>query len=215
MTERILCVVEGDGERTAVPVLLNRMLTRLRRHLRVSVDSESTLCARNGDRITAPYDQKRQLGIEFFVARAVREKPAAVLVIVDAEDRCVQREARYDPPLGPELLERARRVAGGIPVGVVVANRMFESWFLADFHSLRARGHFPPTATFPRWRTPEANGGCKGWMTDLLGRKYSETRDQQAFAKHVSLPLRATLRARAPSFHKLYREVDRISRETT
>jgi hypothetical protein len=215
MTERILCVVEGDGERTAVPVLVDRVLAHLRRHRRLHVDPERVLCPRNGDCITADYDPVRKLGIEVFVARAVREKPAAVLVIVDAEDRCVQREARHDPPLGPELLARARRVAGGIPVGVVVANRMFESWFLADFHSLRARGHFPPTATFPRWRTPEANGGCKGWMTDLLRRKYSETRDQQVFAKHVSLPLRAKLRARAPSFHKLYREVDRISRETT
>jgi hypothetical protein len=52
-------------------------------------------------------------------------------------------------------------------------------------------------------------------MSDLLCRKYSETRDQHAFAQYVSLPLRAQLRARAPSFHKLYREVDRISRETT
>ncbi|MCU0691475.1 MAG: DUF4276 family protein [Polyangiaceae bacterium] len=209
----IVCVVEGDGERVAVPILVNRILQRLRRHPRLRVDPDFVLCPRNGDCIVAPHNPQCQLGIEVFVGRAVREKPAAVLVIVDAEQRCVDRATNGLPPLGPELLARARAVAGEVPVGVVVANRMFETWFLADYHSLRDRGRFLADSRYPGWRTPEENGGCKGWMRDFLGRKYLETSDQAEFAKIVSLPVRAKLRERSPSFFKLYREVDRLSRE--
>ncbi|MCC6528210.1 MAG: DUF4276 family protein [Polyangiaceae bacterium] len=210
--QRIICVVEGDGERSAVPTIIDRMLARLRRGRRIFADPERILCAHNGDRITQPFDAKRQLGIEYYVARAVRERPAAVVVIVDAEERCVARTAAREPPLGPELLGRARAVAGDIPVAVVVANRMFEAWFLADFHSFRSRGVLPAGARFQHWRTPEAVGGCKGWLEAALGVKYRETVDQGRLAAAVSLPLRRHMRARAPSFRKLYCEIERISR---
>ncbi|MBI4918181.1 MAG: hypothetical protein HY825_20255 [Acidobacteria bacterium] len=162
--------------------------------------------------VTRPHDEARMLGIEYFVRIAVRDKPAAVVVIVDAEERCVARTAAGEPPLGPELLGRARAVAGDIPVAVVVANRMFEAWFLADFHSLRSRKKLPADARFQHWRAPETVGGCKGWLEAALGVKYRETVDQGRLAADVSLPVRHHMRGRAPSFHKLYREVDRISR---
>ena len=209
---RILCIVEGDGEREAIPALVNRIIRHLRRDRLVMADPVRVICTHNGDRITAPYEPARQLGVEYFVARAAREKPSAILVIVDAEDRCLKRTATGGPPLGPELLARAQPAAGGIPVGVVIANRMFESWLLADFHSLRARGQLPAAAQLPPWRTPEAIGGCKGWLRDLLGRPYSETRDQPRLAQEISLPRGPALKQRAPSFAKLLREVDRISR---
>ena len=208
---RLICVVEGDGECAALPILVGRMLRHLRREQCVQVDP-IVLCAKDGARIARPYDPRRQIGVEWFVARAAREKPAGILVVVDAEDRCLKR-GDGEAPLGPHLLERARREAGGIPVAVVVANRMFEAWFLADFQSLRARGHLPASASFPHWRTPEAVGGCKGWLKDALGRTYAETRDQVAFAGVISLPLRPPMQGRSPSLWKLFREVDRLSRE--
>lgn len=209
---RLVCIVEGDGEVGAVPALVRRILTHLRRERRLDVDAARTICAKCGDRITQPFDRARQIGIEFFVERAAREKPAGILVVVDAEERCVKRSEARLPPLGPALRDRAAQVAGGIPVGVVVANRMFESWFLADFHSLRARGHLPRSARLPRWQAPEELGGCKGILKDLLGRTYSETRDQIRFAEHLSLPLTPRMRSRAPSLWKLFREVDKLSR---
>lgn len=211
-SRRLISIVEGDGECAALPILVERMLRHLRRELRVIVDPAYVLCAKDGERITRPYDPGRKIGVEWFVARAAREKPAGILVVVDAEDRCVKREEGQEP-LGPHLLERARREAGGMPVAVVVANRMFEAWFLADFQSLRARGHLLPSASFPHWRAPEAVGGCKGWLKDALGRSYAETQDQAAFAGAVSLPLRPAMQRRSPSLWKLFREVDRLSRK--
>lgn len=208
----LVCIVEGQGERTALPLLVTRMLTHLRRQHRVAVDAERTLVTKGGDRITAPHDPARQLGIEVYVRLAAAHKPAGILVVVDAEERCIQR-APGQPALGPTLLARARAAVGGIPVGVVVANRMFESWFLADFHALRSRGHFPATARLARWAQPEALAGCKVWMRDLMGTSYGETTHQKGFAEAVSLPLRAGICRRAPSYRKLFREVDRLSRE--
>lgn len=208
---RLICIVEGKGEVSAVPILARRILSHLRREQRFEVDAERTICTNNGDRITEPYNAKRQLGIEFFVKIAANHKPAGILVIVDAEERCWKREEAKLTPLGPHLVARAAPIAGRIPLGVVVANRMFESWFLADFHSLRSRGHLPKEAQYPAWRTPEARGGCKGWMKSLLGDSYSERNDQPNLAEHVSLPIRPAMQRRAPSFWKLFRELDKLS----
>lgn len=203
---RIICIVEGQGEATAVPIVVNRMLQHLRCDRRLAADPERVICTKNGDRITAPHDPARQLGIEHFVARAAREKPGGILVLVDAEKRCLH-STHGVPPLGVLLRQRAEAVAGRIPLGVVVANRMFETWFLADFHSLQRRGLLPPSARLAQWRTPETLGGCKGWMEELLGRKYSETRDQPRFAERLSLPLKPGMQRRSPSLWKLFREV--------
>jgi hypothetical protein len=208
---QIVCVVEGQGEQRAVPILVERILQRLRREKRVSVDRANTLCAKCGDRITQPYDEARQIGVEYFVKQAARQKPTGILVVVDAEERCMKREPN-DEKLGPHLLARAKHAADGIPVAVVVANRMFEAWILADFHSLRARGHLVPMAHLPRWKEPEEFGGCKGWMPQLLGQPYRESVDQARLSEHVSLPLRKHIRARSKSFWKLFREVDKLTR---
>jgi hypothetical protein len=208
----LICIVEGDGEVKAVPILARRILEHLRRDRQFAVDPDRIICTKNGDRITEPHDASRHLGIEFYVQRAAREKPAGILVIVDAEERCQKRAQASLPPLGPHLVARAAPIAGSIPLGVVVANRMFESWFLADFHSLRSRGHLPKEADFPGWAAPEAIGGPKWWMKNLLGDSYSERTLQPKFAEHISLPVRPAMQRRAPSFWKLFRELDKISR---
>jgi hypothetical protein len=210
---KLICIVEGNGECTAVPAVVNRILRHLRRDRVIAADPDRVICPKNGDCITEPYDPDRKLGIEYFVQRAANERPGGILVVVDAEDRCVERQARGLPGLGPDLLQRAQPFAGGVPVAVVVANRMFESWFLADFHSLRSRGYLPAAARLPSWRTPESLAGCKGRMRDLLGRKYSETRDQPLLALRLSLPLRPAMQRRAPSLFKLFREINKLSRE--
>jgi hypothetical protein len=207
----LICIVEGRGERAAVPIVVNRMLEHLGRHRQIVADPTQVLCSKDGDRITGPYDPAREIGIEYFVQRAARDNPGGILVVVDAEERCLKREAGL-PALGPHLRQRAAPFAGSIRLGVVVANRMFEAWFLADFHSLRSRGHLPVVARLSEWKTPERLGGCKGWMRDLLGHPYREPLDQPRLAEHLSLPLKPAMRRRAPSYWKLFREIDKLSR---
>lgn len=208
----IICIVEGRGECAAVPSLVNRMLRHLRRDRRLAADPTRVICTKDGSRITEPHNPARQLGIEVFVERAAREKPAGILVVVDAEDRCAANAG--GPPLGPSLRLRAAPFAGEIPLGVVVADRMFEAWFLADAQSLVAKGCLPGTDAVPRLRVPsQTHRGPKTLLTALLGTHYSETEHQPVLASVLSLPLRPALRRRAPSLHKLFREVDALSRQ--
>jgi len=208
---KLICIVEGNGECTAIPTVVNRMLRHLRRDRTIAADPDRVICPKNGDCITEPYNPERKLGIEYFVARAANEKPRGILVVVDAEDRCVKRQVAGLPGLGPELVERAKPFAGNISLAVVVANRMFETWFLADFHSLRSRGLLPAATSFPQWKAPESLVGGKGRMGDFLGRKYSETRDQPRLAEQLSLPIRPAMQRRAPSLFKLFREIKKLS----
>ena len=61
-------------------------------------------------------------------------RPDAIFVLLDAD--------ADDPTiLGPQLLDRARKsVPAGFPIGVVLARREYEAWFLAAYPSSRFRG---------------------------------------------------------------------------
>jgi hypothetical protein len=122
----------------------------------------------------------------------------AILVILDADDDLPCR-------LGPLLLERAQGVRPGWPIGVVVACREFESWFLAGVESLRGLRNLSRSAEIPP--QPEAIRGAKEWLRHRMENGYAETLDQPAFAHHLDL---AQTRARSPSFDKLVREVVRL-----
>jgi hypothetical protein len=210
MTATITCVVEGQGEVHAVPCLVNRMLKEMRRDRRLSADPKHVLCAKSGDRIAAPFDEARQLGVEWYVRRAARENPAAILVVVDAEERCVERGIDAGT-YARELRDRAAPYAGAIPMAVAVPHHEFEAWYLADFHSLRARGHLPLGEQFPRWRDPERISDCKGVLTDILGIRYRETVHQKIFANLVSLPLCAPICRRSPTYQAMYDAVRTLS----
>lgn len=210
MTATIICVVEGQGEVHAVPRLVNRMLKELRRDRRLAADPTRVLCTKDGDRIAAPFDEARKLGIEWWVRRAAREKPAGILVVVDAEERCVARGIDAGA-YARELRDRAAPHAGAIPLAVAVPHHEFEAWYLADFHSLRAHGYFPPDSQFPRWREPERMSDCKGVLTDLIGIRYRETVHQKYFANLVSLPLRAPIRRRSPTYEGMFEAVRTLS----
>jgi hypothetical protein len=156
----------------------------------------------------APHNPRTHRGIEHYVRQALRARPAAILAILDADDECIHR-----PPgrkLGPELLTRARSAAGGVPVAVVVANREFEAWFLADLEALYKAGAVPGTATKAPLN-PEARAGCKTAMGRLLGESYEPTLHQSELARALSFSAEA--RALSPSYDKLVRELERLTAE--
>ena len=208
----IQCIVEGQGERTAVPTLVNRWLERRRFGVERFQIGEA-IVTNSVDNLTMPHDSARRRGIEHYVrvaAGRVRGR-GAVLVILDAEDACLTREAHGDPPLGPVLLERARSAAEDVPVSVVVASRNFESWILADLTNLRARGHLPTTARAPDgcFRNPDTSKLGPSFFREHLG-SYVKTLDQDRLTKLLSLG-RGMLR-RSRSFQKLSKELEALAR---
>lgn len=208
---RIVCIGEGEGERRALPELVTRWLRQQHLERRFAADPAWCILAKSADRIKHPADEARRLGIEHYVRLAQVHEPAAVLVVVDADDTCRQRAALGLGPLGPELYRRAQ-AAVSCPVGVVVADREFESWLLADFRGLRQRGAFLPGAKLDptTWAAPcERRDGKTALSRVLLG-GYRPSVDQAQLVRQLSRG--RGLRRISPSFRKLESELHRLVR---
>ncbi len=205
---RLVPIVEGHGEVRAVPILTYRWL-RLKGLIGEFFVQDLAINAKGCGRLKAAHDPVAHRGIEHYVHRAMRARPDAILAILDADDECLKRSAQNK--LGPELLARARAAAGDVPVGVVIANREFEAWFLADLASLRRAGAVPEGPVAETEKDPEARAGCKAAVGRLLGETYEPTVHQPELARALSFSQDA--RALSPSYDKLARELERLTAE--
>jgi hypothetical protein len=183
-------IVEGHGEVEAVPKLIRRIAAHLAPEVVVDVGR--------------PHRVKRQLlvkegELERVVSFAADRVGAggAILVLLDADDDC-------PADVGPALLARARGARPDREVSVVLANRMFEAWFVAGIESLRGRRTIDPGAHRPP--DPEAVANPKHWLDDRMIHRYSPTVDQPALSAILDLKMAAT----APSFDKFVRDIARL-----
>jgi len=175
----VACIVEGQGDIAAAPVLIKRLVTLVNPGVYADVRP-----------FRVPKSKLVSSGeLEKAVELAARRlcSPGVILVLIDSDDDCPKE-------LVPALLARAMQTAGGRwPVGVVLAHREFECWFIAAAESAPS--------------DPESIRGAKEWLRrNLLQRKYSETVDQRELADKLDL----IAARRAPSFDKLYREIERF-----
>lgn len=206
---KIVPIVEGDGEVQAVPILINRWF-EFRRFL--NFDTPHVAVRAHKGSLTCAYDPADGSGIEYYVTRAAAARPDGILVILDADDDCNARRGRpANEQLGPELLQRAKDVAGHIPLGVVVANREFEAWFLAGYRRLKHQEYFLKEVRFPPGFDVEGPRDCKGRVGECMGRKYSPTADQKVLARGIGF--KAYMGRHSRSFRKLLRDLERIARE--
>lgn len=186
---KLACIVEGHGEVDAVPLLLRRVALAIRPDLSVHVEQPLRV-SRN--KLVKPGELERTVEL---AGRRVGPQ-GAVLLLLDSDDECPAH-------LAPALLSRARKTRSDLAIGVVLAKREFEAWFLAAAESLRGKRGLSPNLTAPE--EPESIRGAKEWLTAHMepGRKYVETLDQPALAAIFDLELAR----RASSFDKFYRDV--------
>jgi hypothetical protein len=186
---RILCVVEGHGDREALPVLIRRVARRLAPTLPLEVPKPIRIARsrllKHGE-------------IERAVDLAARQCEArdGILLLIDAEADC-------PADLGPKLLKRAAESRPDRRVRVCLACREFEAWFLASAESLAGKRSLNSPLVGPP--DPEKVADCKGWLTyhSAPGRPYKETLDQPALAELFDLDAAR----RAPSFRKFLRHM--------
>lgn len=179
--------MEGEGDVAALPVLLRRIA--------------GDLGIWNLD-VPTPYriPRTRLAGRAFedvVHAQALRAgQNGAVLVLLDADDDCPAE-------LGTKLLRQAQAARPDINVSVVLANREFESWFVAAAHSLAGHHGLPSPLVAPT--DPEAGRDAKGWLSaHMVGRSYKATVDQARFAARFDMDV---ARQNSRSFAKFYRDV--------
>lgn len=182
---KIVPIVEGHGECEAVPVLLRRIAAAAQHQVEIARPIRQP----KGRLLKEP-DLRRAIGLASF-----QTQPGdGILVLLDADDDCPAEQA-------PRLLQWARTERADRRIAVVFAQREFEAWFLAASRSLVAAGKLPAGTSAPP--DAQAIADAKGWLSQAMGRRYSPTLDQPAFAAIFDL---GTARA-CSSFDKLVREV--------
>lgn len=197
MILNLCCIIEGHGDSQAVPVLVRRIQQALRPDIQLNVVSPIRVPRH---KIVKPYELERAVEL----AARQSTPPRAILILVDADD---------DAPctLGPELLQRAKAARSDVPIGVVLAKREFETWFLAAIESLSGRRGLPmdlqPIADV------ESISDAKGKLKSLAHGSlvYSPIPDQPALAATFDMNL---ARRRSDSFDKCWREMEWLLTET-
>jgi hypothetical protein len=193
MTTTLSCVVEGDGDVEAVPLLIQRIAVEACSDVIVRVVRPAIRVPRN--KLVKTGELER--AVDLAARRA--GSSGATLVLIDSDDHCPAQ-------LGPELQERAQAVRPGFPISVVLAKREYEAWFLAASESLRGKRELQDDLSPPA--APESIRDAKGWLRNHMpdGRKYRETLDQPALTALFDFQAARV----SDSFDKCYREVVRL-----
>ena len=188
---RIVPIVEGDGEVEAVPVLIRRIAEQVS-----PLDPPDVLrpIRVRRQRFVKPDEVERYVNLA-----AIRgDAEARILVLLDADNDC-------PADLGPTVLQRARAARSDRRIEVVLANREYESWFIAAADSLGGTRGISAGAEVPE--DPESIRGAKAWLRSRMSGPYSPTADQATFTARLDMAL---ARRRSPSFDKMWRAVSAL-----
>jgi len=183
-------IVEGHGEEAAIPILVRRIAAWLDPMLRVDVLPPHRVARGKLDK-----ENEVRRAVEALARKAGQGAP--ILIVLDADDAaaCV---------LGPRLLRWASSARGDREIGVVVAVREFEAWFLAAARSLSGLRGLPDRLE----AVPDAerHHNPKAWLGTKMPDGYTESLDQPALTTAMDLE-----EARcADSFDKLVRDLGRL-----
>lgn len=189
---KVIPIVEGDGEVTALPILLRRI--QQWRFPNQYLEVLRPIRVRRDRFLNKDDDFKRHL----YLASEKCGSDGWVLILLDADDDCPMG-------LGAGILRRAVACLPNSRFSVVLANREYEAWFIAAAESLSGHRGFYFTST--GGLDAERPRNAKGWMAErIAGGGYSEIVDQPAFSALIDLEM---AHRGSRSFRKLCSEVDR------
>ena len=195
---KIIPIVEGSGEELAIAKLIYKVLIGLERY---DVQVGRPINAKGCSNI------KKVGGLEQWIRYAALESDCkGVLVLVDSDEDCPKK-------LAGDFVRRIQAMGIQQSVGVVVANREYEAWFLASLESI-AGEKLDGQVTFPsELRYPgdvEIKRGVKEWLSRHLpsSRIYKETTDQPAMTQMIDIEL---AKSRSRSFRRLCHAVEEMA----
>lgn len=184
--KHIALVVEGPGDREAVPKLLRDHLLNSKQF---EVGVGRPLTAKGRDKLLA--EEK----LEAFVKQAGRVPGACgVLVVFDADEDSACE-------IGPDALARASS-ATHLPVRVCVAIRSFENWIAASVETV-----FSSETGAAPLADPEGKGAVGLIKKGLHPAKYVKTAYQASLVSRID---HSIAQDRCPSLARLFRCVDEL-----
>ncbi|WP_447922000.1 DUF4276 family protein [Achromobacter aegrifaciens] len=169
----IASIVEGDGEVSALPILLRRLASEW--EPATLINPLQPIRVRRDKFLNREDEFRRQL----LLAAAKSGAEGWILVVLDADDDC-------PAVIGQQIYARAQQYIPHRRLSVVLANREFEAWFIAAAHSLQgARGFSVLAGEHIQAESPR---NAKGWMREHMQKgTYSEILDQPAFVARIDL----------------------------
>ena len=196
MIERVVPIVEGEGEIEAVPKLLHRLMSEFNVHAHVETPHRVSR-----SKISKPnvFEAKIEQ------AAVIGGPSGAILVLLDSDHLTPGQE----PPciLGPRLLARAQAVRSDRRIAICLAEIEFETWFIAAAESLRGRERLPLGLSRPD--NFERIRGAKEWLSSQIDGpyKYKPTANQAALVQHMDLDLARQNSASFRRFCTRFREL--------
>jgi hypothetical protein len=184
-------IVEGFGEVPSVPIAIRRVAMAM-----------GVYDLQVGRPIRRPRSKLVQAdGLKASVTLAKFQTGVrGILIIFDADDDCPKE-------IAPELQVCASAAADPVPCSLVIANKEFETVFVAGIASLHnQRGILDPTRCN---LDPDSVRDAKGWIERRMqpGRRYSEVTDQPALTAVVDWII---AHANSRSCRKLVKEIRQL-----
>lgn len=179
----VSCIVEGDGEIEALPVLLRRIRDWKTPDAQVQIQRPVRLP--RGKILKCERDLERHL----ILAAEKCLQNGWILIVFDSDNACPK-----------ELAERIRTFASTVVahrrVSVVIPHCEFEAWFIAAYNRTEA--------TSANNVDPERIRDAKGWVAQhTLGGAYREVLDQPKLSAKMDLE---TALVHSRSFRKLCKD---------
>lgn len=184
MTRTVVCIVEGDGEVKAVPVLLRRL-----------AESRGVFDLVVPPPIRVHRDQFLRRENEFerkLLLAAAKARGGMILVMLDADDGC-------PVTLAQTIEARAKPFVQGATLKAVIPNREYEAWLLSAAESIAGRRGLKAGIVAPPQSDDIRN--AKGWLSERMpAGRYHEVSDQPALTAIFDIEDAA---GRSRSFRKL------------
>lgn len=185
----IVPIVEGDGEVKALPLLLRR-IAEAQGRFDLTVAKPIRV---HRDRFLRRDEEMRRI----LVLAEQKAAGGTVLVLLDADDDCPVVLAR-------DVAERANSILHAARLAVVIAQREYESWFLAAAESLAGRRGLPTQLDWPP--NSETIRDAKGWLGERIrGGGYHPVSDQPGLTQLLDVEL---AKSRSRSFRKFVKECE-------
>jgi hypothetical protein len=187
----IVPIIEGEGDRDAIPMLARRILHEIFNEFTWEIKSPKKAHS-------IPILRKK---VESYLSYALFEEDCAgILIVLDLDDGCPEQEAC-------NFAHAIRDLQPRVPVAVVFAHREFECWLLSDLESLAGRYDLPEDVTSPD--NVESIRGAKEWISRQMpyGKMYKETIHQAAMSSFIRLD---RVMERSRSFRRLVHSIEQI-----